>query len=928
MRAWLAAGAALILAVAASPAAGQTGGAIAGRVRDATSGLSVAGAVISVDGGRQGAGTDTGGFYRVREVRSGWHHVQVARIGYRPVVYDSILVRSGETVALNVSLQALALQVESIAVTATPDRVLDPMVPQDLQRVTGDEIRRLPVTTVAEAVALSAGAVGESYRGGRLGEQAFVLDGIGVKNQLDASTGSLGLRLPPDMLTEASLVTNGFSARYGQAISGLVNVVTKDGGDRWEGRAAYETDRPLPQGWDYGIDRVVVAGSGTLTHGIGVVGVLDAEGRLDADPVNAPPPPDARDPRNQNPSLLPHNSGERYDAGLKFTVPLGSRQTVRLFGLQSVDQQLLFDPAFKYDPTFGPAQRVRATLLTGQVQHTSGPDAVNPLTVDLRLGYFDRAFFRGALSDQPSQQFGAFTFQTFHFVGEEPAQHQDTLSTRGAVPGFAAPDLSDRSPWGVPGFFLGDGPRGEISWNRFRELRGKMDVTLGAGRDADFYLGGEVAGQHVQTFQRVFAYLPVGDSVPPPTASDFKPVSASAYAETQLRVQDLAFTLGLRYDQFDGRVPPSIGGKRFGPQRSINPRLAVSTVLKGATFVASWGRFSQAPDFQYLVDAAFDDTTRTGRFRQGNPSLGFEDATQYEFSLRLRPTDITSVRTNLYVKRLDGLVASVPLGLDPDSTIFGNADFGTVKGVELIFEKEASHGWGLRVAYTLQSATATATNAFQLLRRIRFDTLTGDTINPARVEFPLDYDRRHSVTVIGQGRVSDGAGPRLFGQRVLAGLEAAAIFHYGSGLPYSRTNTAGDTLIGLPNSSRLPPAYSLDALLRRPVRLWGLNGGVYLDARNLLNRRNTVSVRRDTGQPELTAATLQALAQAAYQTHPEAIPYESPRYRQWADLDGNGLIEGVGELLPLYQAAARDFAQPLFYFDAPRIMRLGVELTF
>lgn len=911
---------ALVLLVAARLSA-QTGGAIAGQVKDAATGHGIAAVTIAVDGGRQGASTDTDGFYRVREVRSGWHRVLATRIGYRPVVHDSVLVRSGETITLNVVLESVALQIESLTVTAVPDRVLDPMVPQDLQRITADEIRRLPVTTIEEAVALSAGAVGESYRGGRLGQQSFVLDGIGVKNQLDASTGSLGVRIPPDMLTEASLVTNGFSARYGQAISGLINVVTKDGGERWEGRAAYETDRPLPSGWDYGIDRLVVSGAGSVRR-IGVVGTLDLEGRLDADPVNAPGPTNPRDPRNQNPSLLPHNSGERYDAGLKLTVPVGERQTLRLFGLRSVAQRLLFDPAFKYDPTFAPAERVGGTLLTGQVQHTSGPGAVNPLTADLRFGYFDRSFLRGALTAAPDQRFGALTFSTFHFLGEAIARRQDTLAARNPVPGFDAPDLSERSPWGVPAFFLGFGSRGDIGWNRFRELRTQVDVTLGAGRNADYYLGGEIASQHVQTFHRVLAYLPVDSAlgVPPPTASDFKPISAAAYAEAQLRVEDLAFTMGLRYDQFTGR--------RFGAQRSLNPRLAVSTVLSGATFVASWGRFSQAPDFQYLVDAAFDDTTRTGRFRRGNPSLGFEDATQYEFSLRLRPTPVTSVRGNLYIKRLDGLVASVPLGFDPDSSIFGNADFGTVKGGEIIFEKDPANGWGLRVAYTLQVATATATNAFQLLRRIRFDSIIGDTINPARVEFPLDYDRRHSVTIVGQGRLGDEAGPSLLGVRFLAGLEAAAIFHYGSGLPYSRTNTAGDTLIGLPNSSRLPSEYSIDALLRRPIRVWGVSGGVYLDARNLLNRRNTVAVRRDTGQPGLTSGTLQTIATDAYQAHPEPIPYESPRYRSWADTDGNGLIEGAGELLPLYLAAAQDFTQPLFSFGPPRVLRMGIELTF
>src|SRR2546426_12772080 len=95
-------------------------------------------------------------------------------------------------------------------------------------------------------------------------------------------------------------------------------------------------------------------------------------------------------------------------------------------------------------------------------------------------------------------------------------------------------------------------------------------------------------------------------------------------------------SLGLRYDQFDPGA--GIQGGRLGPQRSLSPRFAVSTVLRGATFVASWGRFSQAPDFQYLVDAAFDDTSRTGRFRRGNPDLGFEEAWQYEFSVRDRPS--------------------------------------------------------------------------------------------------------------------------------------------------------------------------------------------------------------------------------------------------------------------------------------------------
>ncbi|HTR20446.1 MAG TPA: TonB-dependent receptor [Gemmatimonadales bacterium] len=905
----------------------QATGAVAGRVHDATSGLSLSGVTVTVDGGRQGASSDTSGAYRVREVRAGWHRVQVSRIGYRMVIYDSVLVRGGETIKLDVALNPVAVQIESLVVTA-PDRVLDPMVPQDMQRITAEQLRRLPVSSVQEAIGLAAGTVGQSYRGGRLGQQSFVLDGLGVKNPIDASTGDLGLQIPTDMLTEASLTTNAFSARYGQAISGVVNVITKDGGDEWNGRAAYETDRPMPDGWDYGLDRVIVSGDGPLTSGIRFAGVLDVQGRLDADPANAPPPTDSLDPRFSEPWVLPHNSGERYDLTGKLTIPLGARQTLRLFGLRSAEQRLLFDAAYKYDPAYAPAQQLGGTLLTAYLQHTASPDAVNPLTLDLRLAYFDRDYTRGALTTTPSYQFGAFTLSSFHFLGEDLARSQDTVAARAPVAGFTPPDYSHNTPWGVPGFFLGGAPRGEIAWNHLKQLRTQLDMTLGGGPHADFYFGGDFTTQHVQTFQRVFAYLPTTDSgVPPPTASNFTPVTAAAYAETQLRFSDLAFTVGLRYDQFaPGALTPD-AQQRYPAKRSLNPRLAVSTVLQGATFVASWGRFSQAPDFQYLTDAAFDDTMRTGRFRIGNPDLGFETATQYEFSLRLRPTPITAVRGNLYVKRLDGLVASVPLGVNPDSTVFGNTDYGTVKGLELIFDRDLVDGWGLHISYTLQTAVATATNAYQFFHRVFIDSL-GDTVVPARVEYPLDYDRRHGLTVILQGKVSDIGGPRIAGHHPFAGLEGSAVFRFASGLPYTRTTPSGDTLIGLPNSNRLPSTHSLDFLVLLPIRVVGRTAGVYLDVRNALNTQNIESVRRDTGQPQQTTDGIEASAQAAYQANPNPIPYESQRYRRWADLDGNGLIEGPGELLPLYRAAAADFSQPIFYYGPPRLIRLGVQLTF
>jgi hypothetical protein len=902
----------VVVAVLTTPLVAQTNGTISGHVRQRDGATPIVGAEVGLDG-RWLARTDSTGFYRVREVRSGWHLVTVRAIGFETMQRDSVLVRAGQLSLVNFTVDVYTID-RPIVIEAYADSILDPALVATVQRISGEELRRYPITTLDEAVALSAGAVGESYRGGRLGQQAFVLDGLGVKNQLDASTGPLGVRIPPDVLTEASLVTNGFSARYGQAISGLVNVVTRDGGDHWTGRAAFESDRLLWSSADYGLDRSVVSVDGPLGGGAGLVAVFDAEGRLDADPVNAPPPSDPRDPRSTSPTLLPHNSGERYDGAIKLRVPLGGPHTLRLFALRSADQRLLYAPAYKYDLQWAPARRVVGDLLSAHLQR-----ATNNLTADLRAGYFTREFLRGTLTAQPSYRFGAITGNTFRFVGEDLARAQDTLAGAAPVSGFTAPDFSDRSPWGVPAFFFGAGSTGDIGWNRYRELRGQLDFSVG-GPKTDLYFGGEVSRQRVQTFQRVLGYLPVGDSVPPATASDFSPTSAAGYVEGQAHGEDFVITLGLRYDQFNPGA--NLAGSRLGARRSINPRFGFSTVLKGATVVVSWGRFSQAPDFQYLVDAAFDDTLRTGRFRRGNPNLGFEDATQYEISVRARPTPTTSVRVNAFNKLLDGLVASVPLGLDADSTIFGNLDFGNVKGAEIIVDRPMIDYWGVRVAYTLQVATATATNAFELLRRIRLDP-TGDTINPARVEFPLDYDRRHSLTIIGQGRVPDSIGPKPF-----RGFEGVAILRASTGLPFTMTNVTGDTLIGLPNSHRLPPLLTVDLMLRKPLRVGRWQGSVYLDARNLLNRRNTEAVRRDTGQPAIGPQQLDSLAEHAYQAHPEAIPYESPRYRAFADVDGNGLIEGRGELFPLFLAAARDYTQPLFAYGPPRTLRLGIELAF
>ena len=135
--------------------------------------------------------------YRVRAVRSGWHRVAARLIGYRSLVRDSVFVRAGATVTVDFVLETNPLQLAPLVVSAPVDPVLDPLATATEQKITSSDLRQLPVSSLEEALALSAGSVGASYRGGRLGQESFILDGLGVKNQLDAGTGGSDSVIPP-----------------------------------------------------------------------------------------------------------------------------------------------------------------------------------------------------------------------------------------------------------------------------------------------------------------------------------------------------------------------------------------------------------------------------------------------------------------------------------------------------------------------------------------------------------------------------------------------------------------------------------------------------------------------------------------------------------------------------------------------------------
>jgi hypothetical protein len=99
-----------------------------------------------------------------------------------------------------------------------------------------------------------AGGSNPQVMGANLGQNIFLLDGV---NTTDPVTHTFGSNLPFDAIQEVSIQTLGKDAEYGRAIGGVVNVVTKSGGNEFSGTvdARYTSDEFSETNDFYGDDQ-------------------------------------------------------------------------------------------------------------------------------------------------------------------------------------------------------------------------------------------------------------------------------------------------------------------------------------------------------------------------------------------------------------------------------------------------------------------------------------------------------------------------------------------------------------------------------------------------------------------------------------------------------------------------------------------------
>jgi hypothetical protein len=219
----------LFILLAAPNLLSQTGK-IQGYIRDAATDEPLIGVNVLVEGTTMGAATNLEGFYVILNVRPGVYSVRASMIGYASQTMANLEVNTGLTTEANFRLTDQTITTQEVIVVAQSP-VIRKDVSSNIINITVQDIENLPVSSITSVIGLQAGvlsgAEGPIIRGGSADQTAFVVNGITLRDERN-NTPYTGISFMS--VEEIQVQTGGFPAEYGNLRSGLINVVTKEGG--------------------------------------------------------------------------------------------------------------------------------------------------------------------------------------------------------------------------------------------------------------------------------------------------------------------------------------------------------------------------------------------------------------------------------------------------------------------------------------------------------------------------------------------------------------------------------------------------------------------------------------------------------------------------------------------------------------------------
>jgi len=797
----------LVLLCSAGVVYPGTNGILEGTITDKRTGESLPGVNVVLVGLNIGTTTGPDGYFVIPNIRAGSYDIRCTHIGYQSAVRRSVVVQPDLRTRLTFVLESTDVTLEEMVVTQEK-----PLIQRDITgtmyTVTGEDVQLLPIDNAVDAVRLKPGVTVEgNFRGGKTTEVLYLVDGLPVQ---DVLSGAPSATLPMSSITGMSIYTGGFEAEYGNALSGVVNIVSRTGTDdhRWFLRA----DK----------DNLFGGTQNSRTTDV----ELSASG------------PIVRESVHYLAAVSGFLTDTRWWQDFQHASPAGPvDRTMNVFG--------------KLDYQSGPTLRLGVQVL---VSDHEWHDYEFPWRFNLDgLPPERRTSNRIAaiLSHSPSETFFYTASLNRFFV-------------RSRIGAGEKSDMPVNDPYQYD-FFLRYIVDGQRTWwsNAGQESYGmRFDGTFNVSRTQLLKFGGELTlydleSDLVKQEPRLTYFGKPLVNEPQITflsTYNYHPRSGSLYVQSKIDVpaEGVLLTFGLRYDFLDPRAErPQVeaipladtaytfrvaGTTPASFKQQLSPRFgaAMQIAERGYLFV-NLGWYFQYPLFDYLYTGLDRVALARGISAiTGNPDLEPERTKVWELSLKyVLPFEIVASAT--YFRKESSNLVDTKTFIPGDSKLAGgfgfaeyvNNPYGEASGFELVVSRERGSWLTGELSYTFMVAEGLSGSSSDGFYIAQYGLPPGQRI------YPLSWDQRHTVKAVALLTLPWDMGINT-------------VFEWHTGRPYTAypTSTGFEEIDGgvfLQNNARMPAYINLDVRAEQRFRFSWWSGAVmalYVDCRNLLNEQN------------------------------------------------------------------------------------------